>query len=155
MVKSKGLYLLVAMLFAAVLAGCSSGNCRKNQMKDTPEFYDKAVEKVEGTQAVQSAEKAKKEAKENAIKAVAKVTDRVRVFKYDGSLQCNQGKPIALAEMQKELKGIQVYSAENRRDSLMRIQVCGAPTGQANVYEIDRRDLDQAKKLGFQIWTFD
>ncbi len=38
---------------------------------------------------------------------------------------------------------------------MMRIQVCGAPTGNSNVYEIDRKDLEAALKVGFKEWTFE
>ncbi len=80
---------------------------------------------------------------------------RIKVFKYDGSLQCGMGKAIPAAEMQKELEGITVYSAENKPDGLMHIQVCGSPTGRANVYEIDKSSLELAKKKGFKEWTFE
>lgn len=81
--------------------------------------------------------------------------DLVKVYKYDGSLQCGMGKTIPLAEMQKELQGIHVYSSKNQNDGLMRTQVCGSATGHANVYEIDRADLSEAKKRGFKEWTFE
>jgi hypothetical protein len=84
-----------------------------------------------------------------------KPTDRVKIFKPDGSLQCGQGKAVPVAQMQKQLVGITVFSAVNKMDGLMHIQACGTPTGQSNVYEIDRVDLDKAKKLGFREWTFD
>lgn len=80
---------------------------------------------------------------------------KVRVYKPDGSLQCGMGKKIALEVMEKELKGITIYSRSNRNDGLMRIQVCGAPTGNSNVYEISRNDLEKALKQGFKEWTFD
>lgn len=80
---------------------------------------------------------------------------RVKVFKYDGSLQCGKAKPVSVSEMQRELKGIAVYSAENKPDGLMHVQVCGSPTGRANVYEIDKSTLEAAKKLGFKEWTFE
>lgn len=81
--------------------------------------------------------------------------DRVKVYKADGSLQCGQGKALPTAEMQKQLKDIKVYSSANKNDGMMRIQVCGSPTGNANIYEIDRKDLEAAIKLGFKEWTFD
>lgn len=81
-------------------------------------------------------------------------TLKVKIFKADGSLQCGMGKKISLDEMQKELKGIQVFSKSNQNDGLMRIQVCGSPTGNSNVYEINQEDLDKALKLGFKQWTF-
>lgn len=81
--------------------------------------------------------------------------DRVKVYKTDGSLQCGQGKAIPVADMQKELQNIQVYSSVNKSDGKMRMQLCGSPTGRCNVYEIDRKDLEAATKLGFKEWTFD
>ena len=81
--------------------------------------------------------------------------DRVKVYKPDGSLQCGQGKAIPTADMQKDLKNLKVYSSSNQNDGMMRIQVCGSPTGNNNVYEIDRKNLEAAIKLGFKEWTFD
>ncbi|MGZ3806342.1 MAG: hypothetical protein ACXVB4_19170 [Pseudobdellovibrionaceae bacterium] len=89
-----------------------------------------------------------------AMKPESKL-DKVKVFKPDGSLQCGQGKATPIAEMQKELKDIKVYSSMNKNDGMMRIQLCGSPTGNANVYEIDRSQLEAAIKLGFKEWTFD
>ncbi|HEY8271960.1 MAG TPA: hypothetical protein VIG33_13805 [Pseudobdellovibrionaceae bacterium] len=91
---------------------------------------------------------------EIAMKPESKL-DKVKVYKPDGSLQCGQGKAIPIAEMQKELKDIKVYSSMNKNDGMMRIQLCGSPTGNANVYEIDRKQLQAAIKLGFKEWTFD
>jgi len=79
---------------------------------------------------------------------------RVRVFKYDGSLQCEMGSALSVEEMRKDLKGVLVYSTENRADGLMHIQQCGTPTGRANVYEIDRADLEKARAQGFREWLF-
>lgn len=76
----------------------------------------------------------------------------VKVFKFDGSLQCNQGTPISLDTMKSELAGIQVVSSEKRHDGMMRIQVCGQPTGQCNVFEIPETDLEKAKSKGFKVW---
>ena len=84
----------------------------------------------------------------------ASTASHVKVFKYDGSLQCGMGKPISLSDMQKELAGIAVYSAENKADGLMHIQACGTPTGRANVYEIEKAQLDTAKQKSFREWTF-
>jgi hypothetical protein len=78
----------------------------------------------------------------------------VKVYRYDGTLQCGMGKRIALEEMQKDLKDIPVLSAAHLNDGLMRIQLCGSPTGDANVYEIEETHLEKAKSLGFREWTF-
>lgn len=150
MLKSLGLLMLL------VLAGCASGNCRQQPVTaatGASAATTGAAAPPTTTPATVPATVEKKKIQEAQI--ATKPSDRVRVFKYDGSLQCNMGKSVALAEMQKDLKSIQVFSSENKSDSLMRIQQCGTPTGKANVYEIDRKDLDAAKKLGFQLWTFD
>ena len=55
--------------------------------------------------------------------------------------------------MKKELGTIEVFSATNKHDGMMRIQVCGAPTGFCNVYEIDEKDLESALKAGFRKWV--
>ena len=80
------------------------------------------------------------------------LTNRVFVYKADGSLQCGQGSKTDLVSMKKELGSIEVFSAENKHDGMMRIQVCGHPTGNANIYEINEKDLEAALKLGFKKW---
>ncbi len=81
--------------------------------------------------------------------------ERIRVYKYDGSLQCGMGEKIPVEIMVKELGDIKVYSSVNRPDGLMHIQMCNSPTGSANIYEINKDDLEKAIKLGFKEWTFD
>ena len=76
--------------------------------------------------------------------------ETVFVFKPDGSLQCGERVGIAVQSMEQELRGIQVFSRNNRPDGMMRIQVCGAPTGQINVYEIPATSLSEAEKRGFK-----
>lgn len=82
------------------------------------------------------------------------ITPSARAFvaRSDGSKQC-KGSGISESTMQKELKGITVYSSKKDHDGLMRIQVCGADTGRFNVFEIDAKDLEKAKSLGFEEWT--
>ena len=92
---------------------------------------------------------------EKPSSAAKDLTQRAFVYKPDGSLQCGMGKKIEVETMKKELAGITVYSSENKNDGLMRIQVCGQPTGQNNVYEISASDLDKALKLGFKKWIRD
>jgi hypothetical protein len=126
----EGLFLLG--LFAV---GCTSGNCRSQQ--ETPEALAKAP-KISMEELTQMKETSKGQ--------------RVLVYKADGSLQCNQGQKISLDEMAKELSGIKIYSKLNKSDGKMRIQLCGSPTGNCNLYEIDRENLDQALKIGFKEW---
>lgn len=124
---------VLVLLLPFFAMACSSTNCREQKEKD-------------GVVAAPVS-------KEIDPMAKTSVADRVKVFKADGSLQCGQGKAVPVAEMQKELKGIEVFSAINKNDGMMRIQVCGAPTGNSNVYEIHRKDLPAALKAGFKEWT--
>lgn len=80
--------------------------------------------------------------------------DKVWVYKYDGTLQCEMGDEISLATMKRELQGIEVYREEKRSDGQMRIQMCGSPTGRANLYEIAETDVEKAKEKGFEPWPF-
>lgn len=80
---------------------------------------------------------------------------KIKVFKPDGTKQCGQGEKISILEMEKQLKGIKVYQAYNKNDGQMRVQMCGAPTGNANVYEIDFEQLEAAQKNGFKEWIYD
>lgn len=78
----------------------------------------------------------------------------VLVFKYDGTKQCGEGQEISLDAMSRQLRDIKIISMSKKHDGMMRIQVCGAPTGHANVYEISDKDLAKAKSYGFQQWKF-
>lgn len=115
------------------LIGCSTGNCRSHQI----------AKEQAGPEA---------QPKENKLLPDPTVTERVRVFKPNGSLQCGQGKSIDPATMAKELKEIPVYKSYVENDGKLRIQVCGAPTGNVNVFEIDKTNLERALSFGFIEW---
>lgn len=115
------------------LVGCSTGNCRSHQ-----------IAKEQAGAEVQP--------KDNKLLPDPTVTERVRVFKANGSLQCSQGKSIDPATMAKELKEIQVYKSSLENDGKLRIQMCGAPTGNVNVFEIDKTNLERALGFGFTEW---
>ena len=124
---------IALIAFGIFVMGCTSGNCR--QVKDA-----NTKNSADGT------------APNGPIPGP---TDKVKIYKYDGSLQCGMGKSVSPEDMQKDLKGLKVYSASSKTDGLMHIQQCGTPTGKVNVFEIDRKDLATAKKLGFKEWTMD
>ena len=126
--------LLVSLFGLVAVLACTSGNCRSHR-ENSP-----VDEKKLDAQVAQIS---------------ASAQERIKVYKYDGSLQCGMGKAIAISEMAKELTGITIYSSENKPDGLMHIQLCGSPTGHANVYEIDKTNLELAKKKGFREWTFE
>lgn len=80
---------------------------------------------------------------------------RIFIYKYDGSQQCKGNTGISLEKMSEELKGIPILSQKKKKDGLMHIQVCGSPTGTANVYEISEKNLEKAEKAGFKKWNFE
>lgn len=77
----------------------------------------------------------------------------VQVAKSDGSMSCDADNGISLADMQKTLGAIAVFSAQKLSDGLMRPAVCGMTTGLFNVFEIAEDDLDQALASGFNPWS--
>ncbi|MGV8839595.1 MAG: hypothetical protein ACWA6X_04755 [Bauldia sp.] len=75
----------------------------------------------------------------------------VEVYKYDGTLQCGMGQEIPLETMAAELRAarIEVLSSRKGNDGLMHIAVCGASTGDINIYTIRSVSLPTAIDLGF------
>ncbi|MNK08067.1 hypothetical protein D3C87_259920 [compost metagenome] len=134
----KACVLILSSLF---VMACSTGPCRST------------ANAAEAGSAVAVGGVSKKSPKTEEVAVKTSSAERVKVAKMDGTLQCGQGKLIPLAEMQKQLKDIKVHSSMNKNDGMMRIQVCGSPTGNFNVYEIDRKDLDAALGFGFKEWT--
>ncbi len=78
-------------------------------------------------------------------------TDTLEVYKYDGTLQCKMGKEITLDQMAAELKAanIRVISKRKDTDGLMHFALCGASTGQVNVFEIPSEQFEMARRFGF------
>lgn len=75
----------------------------------------------------------------------------VKVFRYDGSVECEQ-PGITLDEMMQELTdaGIEVICAQKSHDGLARTAVCGAGTGNINVYVIPVAARQTALDIGFR-----
>ncbi len=74
------------------------------------------------------------------------------VYKPDGTIQCDKFQGVALDTMEQELKSadIKVFSRRKGYDGREGIALCGAPTGQINVYEIASSDVSEAVRLGFK-----
>lgn len=86
----------------------------------------------------------------------------VWVYKQDGTVQCETGPGIPLAEMQKELQalGATVLKAEKRQHCGLIPAGCGLPTAQVNAYEISAADWKKILRgfvgpNGFRLWTCD
>lgn len=77
----------------------------------------------------------------------------LEVYRYDGSLQCDRGKELSLSHMAEDLKanGIDIKASRKGRDRLARIAVCGASTGNLNIYTIAQDSLSRAQELGFRV----
>lgn len=134
--------LLIAGLTLALLGGCQSHPCREPRM---PELDQTSAARPAVAPSNGTAGTSKMSGAENT-------PARLRVFKTDGSRQCDKRSGVALDVMERELAGIPVYAKEKRADGLMHIQVCGSPTGMINLFEIDQTNLKQAEERGFRRW---
>ena len=76
----------------------------------------------------------------------------VFVFKLDGTVHCENSIGVSLDSMEQKLTsaGIKVFSRRKGYDGREGIAVCGAPTGQINIYEIASSDLTVSLKFGFR-----
>lgn len=129
---------ILAVLVLGSLFSCSTRTCKPNE-----------------TISKDQANVSQPVAGETTISPTSNMTNqikKIKVYKADGSVQCEQGTGTSASDMQKQLGDIKVYSAENKSDGLIRIQMCGTPTGNCNVYEINESDLAKAEKLGFKKW---
>ena len=81
----------------------------------------------------------------------------VAVFKHDGTQQCGLGKEVTLANMAASLEaaGVTVLASRKADDGKQHIQLCGAPTGRINVFEIPSASRSAAQKLGFDVLIAD
>ena len=115
---------------ALILVGCSSAQCRKPAQ----------INKQDGAAVPEK---------------LLAGPGRMLVAKRDGSKQCqteDQNTSKNPEAMKSELKDIKVYDMAKQQDGMMRTAVCGAPTGNYNVYEVAEEDAAKALKLGFVRW---
>lgn len=86
----------------------------------------------------------------------------LRVYRPDGSLQCNEGDARTLGQDKAALEGLgaHVISQEKKQLPLKISQMCGAPTGQVNTYVISEADWEKIRRsfvgpAKFGLWIFD
>jgi len=74
-----------------------------------------------------------------------------KIFKYSGSLQCEEGSGVGIDAMKQDLidSGIDVICSQEMHDGLARAAFCGNSTGQINVFEIHNSNLPDTVNLGF------
>lgn len=76
--------------------------------------------------------------------------DVVKVFKNRGALQCEgRGTPPEAMRAELERAGVRVQASACGSDGRMRPAVCGAGTGEINLFDIAAADLPGAQALGF------
>lgn len=87
------------------------------------------------------------------VKATTESQMRIWITKADGSLQCAPKGRGTLspqrAAQELQTAGIIVFQARQGTDGQMRVQKCGAPTGNTVELEISRPDVSRALGYGF------
>lgn len=87
-----------------------------------------------------------------AAKPVPAPANLIKIYKHQGSLQC-QGGGEPLAQMRRQLNklGVRVISGQCGVDGLVYPAVCGAPDGRINIFLIQRQGLSKAQAQGFEL----
>lgn len=135
-------FVVLSLLAGMVLvSGCSSRPCRQPRAPELDQTVTQPPPKSVGTVANST---------QDASNDNAPL--KVKVYKSDGSRQCERRPGKTVDATERELAGIPVYHREKRSDGLMHIQVCGSPTGVINIFEIDSSNLKQAEERGFKRW---
>src|SRR5690606_29354163 len=76
--------------------------------------------------------------------------ETTKVFKYDGSRQCeNNGIPLDVMAQELIGGGVDVICSQKSSNGMAYPAVCGAGTGAINVYLIHQENLSDAEALGF------
>jgi hypothetical protein len=122
---------------------CAAGPC-KNEMSNTETNPLRLIAKTDKDKEVTMSERETPD------------FQRVFVYKYDGTIQCEpEKKAIPIENMVEELKasGVTVFDSTNMDGGFFMTQVCGAPTGRIHRFQIPKKDLEKALKLGFKEWV--
>jgi hypothetical protein len=84
----------------------------------------------------------------------ASAQEAAEVYKHDGTLQCDLGNEISLSQMARQLRraGIRILTSRKGHDGRFREMLCGASTGDINIYQIRQADLTRAQETGFRIY---
>lgn len=142
-------FLLVLASFIVLAVGCSSHPCREPR---APELdRTNKTDKKDSVTGVVTAQPSLL-GKGSAAGDAAAETVHIRVYKPDGSRQCEKRTGVPVDVMERELAGISVFGREKRKDGLMHIQVCGSPSGIVNIFEIEQSFFKQAEQRGFKRW---
>lgn len=132
--------LVLALALSLTVFSCSTRTCKPNETSSAQPAAAVEDQPVAG------------ETKTSPTTTMTNPIKKIKIFKPDGSVQCEQGTGTSVTEMAKQLGDIKVYSSVNKHDGLIRTQVCGNATGNCNVYEINDADFAKASMLGFKKW---
>lgn len=128
---------LKLIIFLFTLSHCAAGPCRN--------------------QRDESMSKPMNESRKQAALAIVTPThQRLYVYKFDGTLQCEEDpKNLSPEPMKNELikQGIEVYEVVRQHSGFFMPQACGQPKGMIYRFEISKHHLDTAQGLGFKQWT--
>jgi hypothetical protein len=103
--------------------------------------------------ACASAEQKAEPEKKWDVKVTTKGEAKIWVYRLDGSVQCEENSEVltpAAASQELKRAGVVVFQSRTGHDGMMRIAVCGAPTGNTVELEIAEADLPKAQARGFQ-----
>lgn len=85
---------------------------------------------------------------------IEKQGTQAKVFKHDKSIQCeSDGIPVDDMRLELAKAGVDVICAQKEHDGMNRTAVCGAATGNINVFYIHNNNIPDAEKLGFKSVT--
>lgn len=157
------LAVAVILFFSTVsLSGCANHPCREPKAPELDQTKSPQSQPAEETSSLaavaasgaSTSTSSKLASGEKALAPNRSGRDadspKVRVFKPDGSKQCEKKGAVSVESMERELSGIPVFAKDKRSDGLMHVQVCGSPTGMINTFEIDLKNLKKAEERGFR-----
>lgn len=132
--------IILALALLLTISSCSTRTCKPNEANAAQSGSAVANQPVAG------------ETKISPTTTMTNPIKKIKIYKPDGSIQCEQGTGVSPADMAKQLGDVKVFSSEKKHDGLIRTQVCGNATGNCNVFEINEADFAKAEKLGFKKW---
>ena len=78
-------------------------------------------------------------------------SETVKIYKYDGSVSCDQTLTLTMESVKHELTDhkIPVLSSTCANDGIVRAAVCGIKTGNMYVFEVSKEEYPKTRALGF------
>jgi len=145
--------LVAISTFSLLLAACGGDNTSSNNQttaQKTEQVQEQEPNPVP-TQEQAQEESEQYTQEQSQGQSQEQSQEQTKVFKYDGSLQCEHGEtPIDDMRLDLAKAGIDVICTQKGYDGYMHASVCGGPTGNINVFVIYSSNVPDAEKLGFK-----